>query len=40
MVIVAHSSKPFIFNKKGLPKRAIIWANYNDEIEALYSKTY
>ncbi|KAI0357816.1 acetyl-CoA synthetase-like protein [Trametes cingulata] len=36
MILVASPSKPFQFNVKGLPRRAIILAQYQEEIEALY----
>ncbi|KAM5543040.1 hypothetical protein V8D89_003424 [Ganoderma adspersum] len=38
MILVAHPSKPFEFNAKGLPRRGIVLAQYKDEIEALYKE--
>ncbi|KAF9034495.1 acetyl-CoA synthetase-like protein [Hymenopellis radicata] len=36
MVIFANLSKPFSFNSKGAPRRAVVLSEYDREIEALY----
>lgn len=36
MILVTSPSKPFQFNMKGLPRRSIILAEYDNEVEALY----
>ncbi|KAF8879343.1 acetyl-CoA synthetase-like protein [Mucidula mucida] len=36
MIIFADPSKPFSFNAKGAPRRSIVLADYDREIEALY----
>ncbi|KAK0205437.1 acetyl-CoA synthetase-like protein [Desarmillaria ectypa] len=36
MIIFSDPSKPFSFNEKGLPKRAVVLKEYESEIEALY----
>ncbi|KAF8905645.1 hypothetical protein CPB85DRAFT_1315335 [Mucidula mucida] len=36
MVIFANPSKPFSFNSKGAPRRAVILSEYDREIETLY----
>lgn len=36
MIIVASPSKPFAYNPKGAPKRAVILNAYSAEIDALY----
>jgi hypothetical protein len=36
MIIVAKPSKPFVLNQKHSPKRAIILAQYQQEIDSLY----
>ena len=37
MIIVASSSKPFVFTPKGAPKRAAILNAYAEEIDATYA---
>ncbi|KDR72501.1 hypothetical protein GALMADRAFT_142823 [Galerina marginata CBS 339.88] len=37
MIIVAHSKKPISISPKGLPRRPIVWLQYQDEMDALYA---
>ncbi len=36
MIIFSDPAKPFSFNVKGLPRRAVVLKEYQAEIEALY----
>ncbi|KAL7284715.1 hypothetical protein ACG7TL_002021 [Trametes sanguinea] len=38
MILITSPDKPFELNAKGLPRRKVIIANYEDEIEALYKQ--
>jgi hypothetical protein len=38
MLLFARPSKPFVLGRKGFPKRAVVLADYKDEIEDLYAK--
>lgn len=37
MIMIADPSKPFEFTPKGTPRRGKILADYEEEIEAIYS---
>lgn len=37
MIIVANSTKPFTYNPKGAPRRAVVLSAYDDEIEEAYA---
>lgn len=37
MIIVADATRPISISPKGLPRRPVVWLQYQDDIDALYT---